>query len=290
MAARVLLLVALSVFLATTQVGSQSVTLAWDPVADLIWTVPEFRVYRDGAPVGATSALQFSVPVTPGATHALQVSSYGWMLDANLNTVWAEGVKSAPVFYTAASDPPPPPLTPSPDGTLVSAPAGSLVDCDGNAWSFGALVTSVDYATLRNGSHAAGGYGTLYKLLTCAVWAFGGDRTWYQWNGSGWTYTGQTQEPGTTAPPPPPSDTSAPVVSLALRQSGKSANWTATATASDNVGVVQIIISVNGQEFPPCAASPCAVSVKLGKGTYTFIAVAKDAAGNTGMAGHTVTN
>ena len=103
-------LAALLVLLLSASVAqAQSITVAWDPIVDLIWTVPEFRVYRDGAPVGATSALQFSVPVTPGVTHALQVSSYGWKLDENLNTVWAEGDKSPAISYTEPLPPPPPP-------------------------------------------------------------------------------------------------------------------------------------------------------------------------------------
>ena len=91
-------------------------------------------------------------------------------------------------------------------------------------------------------------------------------------------------------PPPPPTDTEAPVVTVSMSRNGKSANWTMTATAVDNVGVVRFLLLRNGQAFYTCGASPCAATIKVGKGTFTFTATATDAAGNGGQASQTITN
>jgi hypothetical protein len=181
-----------------TAVQAQTITVAWDAPTDNLWTVPEFRLYKNQTgEVWATSALMLAIPVSAGESGSVSVSSYGWRLDANLNTVWAEGAKSPAVAYAVPLPPPPPP------------------------------------------------------------------------------------------PPAPPSDTLAPLVSLAASRNGKSANYTLTAFAADDVGVVRLRLFIDGSPFYTCSGSPCAATVKL-RSAVTFSAEATDAAGNVGSASRVV--
>lgn len=102
---------------------------------------------------------------------------------------------------------------------------------------------------------------------------------------------GQVDEiPPCVAPPPPPTDTIAPTVSISVNRNGKSSNYAITATATDNVGVASFRLFANNAPFMTCTQSPCSATAKLGKGTYTFTAIATDAAGNIGQASQTITN
>lgn len=117
---RALSLIAL-VFVMLTQIGdAQSVTVAWDPAVDTVWTIPEYRVYRNDVSIGQTTALSVPVLVSPGETVSLAVSSWGWKLDDSLNVVWAEGNKSPAITYTAPPAPTPLSLIPPPDQTVTT--------------------------------------------------------------------------------------------------------------------------------------------------------------------------
>jgi hypothetical protein len=191
-----LLFTAICFVLFASTVQAQTITVAWDAPTDNLWTVPEFRLYKNQTgEVWTTGALMLAIPVVAGESGTVSVSSYGWRLDENLNTVWAEGEKSPAVAYAVPLPPP---------------------------------------------------------------------------------------------PPPPPSDTVAPLVSIpAPNRSGKSANYTLTAFATDDVGVVQLRLFLNGSPFYTCSGSPCSATVKL-RSAVTFAAEAADAAGNVGSASRQV--
>lgn len=105
---------------------AQQLTVVWDPATDNAWTVPEYRVYKQifgdqSIYSWATTDLQIVLPVAPGESGSVLLSSFGWRLDENLNVVWAEGPKSVAVGYAMPSGesppPPPPPELCAPDGT-----------------------------------------------------------------------------------------------------------------------------------------------------------------------------
>ena len=85
----------------------------------------------------------------------------------------------------------------SPDGTTVLTP---IVDDDGAIWTIGG-----NRAILRNGVHAAGGWGSQIVWTSHTLYVLGPDNNWYQWTGSGWTFLGPTfpgaSRDGTTVPP-----------------------------------------------------------------------------------------
>lgn len=117
---RALVLIALVFVILARRGDAQQVTVAWDPAVDNVWTIPEYRVYRNDVSIGQTTALSVPVLVSPGETVSLAISSWGWKLDDSLNVVWAEGDKSAAITYTAPTAPPPLGLIPPPSQTVTS--------------------------------------------------------------------------------------------------------------------------------------------------------------------------
>src|SRR5207249_11021794 len=90
-------------------------------------------------------------------------------------------------------------------------------------------------------------------------------------------------------PPPPPPDTTPPAVSITAPANGAtvSGSVTVTASASDNVGVTAVTISVDGTTL--CVDNPASYSCSWDTTTttnasHTISATATDAAGNTGTA------
>src|SRR5439155_14720 len=90
-------------------------------------------------------------------------------------------------------------------------------------------------------------------------------------------------------PPPPPPDTTPPAVSITAPANGAtvSGSVTVTASASDNVGVTAVTISVDGTTL--CVDNTASYSCSWDTTTttnasHTISATATDAAGNTGTA------
>ena len=79
---------------------------------------------------------------------------------------------------------------PSPDGTMVPTSASQIVDNNGAVW------TISGFAILRNGTSAAGGYGTKIYWTNSTIYVYGTDNNWWQWTGTGWTNVGTTQPGG----------------------------------------------------------------------------------------------
>jgi hypothetical protein len=77
------------------------------------------------------------------------------------------------------------------------------------------------------------------------------------------------------------SDSVPPSVTVSVNQNGNSSNYQATATASDNVGLDRIELSVDTSLFATCYSSPCSAPVAIkSRGSHVVTAVAWDAAGN----------
>lgn len=90
---------------------------------------------------------------------------------------------------------PPPIPVESSDG----AKSTSIVDSERAVWTLG---PAPGLQTLRNGTHAGAGAGSIYKYVSKTVYTLGTDKNWYKWSGA-WSSVGA--EPGTiTLPPPPP--------------------------------------------------------------------------------------
>jgi hypothetical protein len=94
-------------------------------------------------------------------------------------------------------------------------------------------------------------------------------------------------------PPTTGSDATKPTVQISSPSNGTTVSGTVTiqASASDNIGVSSIALSINGSVVGTVNGSAYTFSWNTGSlsnGNYTITAVAKDAAGNQGMASVTV--
>jgi hypothetical protein len=110
----------------------------------------------------------------------------------------------APLLSPAATatPAPAPTLTPSPTPTAIP-PATQITDQAGNVWTLGAITRDgLDFQVLKNGVQANGGSGGLIyyngNIFTENILY----HTWYQWNGSSWSYTATDPRPNMSAVPP----------------------------------------------------------------------------------------
>src|SRR4029453_3050827 len=83
------------------------------------------------------------------------------------------------------------PIPVSPDGAMVPTTTSQIVDNSGAVWTIAS-----NYAILRDGTSAAGGYGSKIYWKNSTIYVYGTDNNWWQWTGSGWSNIGPTQ-PGT---------------------------------------------------------------------------------------------
>jgi hypothetical protein len=79
----------------------------------------------------------------------------------------------------------------SPDGTTVPITASQIIDSAGAVWTIGA-----GGVILRNGSQAAGGWGSKILWKSSTIYVLGTDSNWWQWLGSGWLNVGSSVDPG----------------------------------------------------------------------------------------------
>jgi hypothetical protein len=91
-----------------------------------------------------------------------------------------------------------------------------------------------------------------------------------------------------------PSDTQPPTVSFASPASGTALSGSATiqVSATDNVGVTSIVVTANGATIGSSTTAPYTFSwntTTIANGSYTLVATAKDAAGNSASASVVVT-
>ena len=285
--------------------AQQTVTIAWDqPAPAEGYEYQGFRVYNSASPVTGhvfqtptANDLSAVVPVILDVNNDIWVTTYA----AKWNPTGVELVES--VASNVVSVFRPTTKSPSPDGTLST----SLVDCGGFTWTL-----SADGHTLRDGVDAGGGRGSIYKLLSCVVWVKGFDLNWWEWN-AGWVYTGQWWEPGTPQPIEAcapdgygngidedrngqtdevcavrPADVTPPTVSLSATADGKSGKWSVSASATDPSGIASITLYAGSTLLTSCTASPCTIQPRLGRGTFTFTAIAVDVFGNARTESRTV--
>jgi hypothetical protein len=99
---------------------------------------------------------------------------------------------------------------------------------------------------------------------------------------------------GFYAPPLPPADTTAPSVSITSPSNGATVSGTisVTSSASDNVGVSSVSLTVDGTAVGSDNSSPYSFSVNTasyGNGTHNLVVTATDTAGNHSASTVTVT-
>jgi galactose oxidase-like protein len=78
--------------------------------------------------------------------------------------------------------------TTSPDGTTVPLNASQIIDNIGAVWTIGS-----GGAILRDGSQAAGGWGSQILWKSSTIYVLGTDSNWWRWTGSGWMNVGPIQ-------------------------------------------------------------------------------------------------
>jgi len=91
-------------------------------------------------------------------------------------------------------------------------------------WSIGS-----EARILRNGIHAAYGYGSRILWTKASINVLGTDGNWWLWTGSGWTNIGPTTPGGTTTLSPSPDGTTVPGAAQIVDFEGKV--WTIGAGA-----------------------------------------------------------
>jgi len=92
----------------------------------------------------------------------------------------------------------------SPDGTTVPG-ASQIVDNAGAIWTIGS-----NAQILRNGVHAAYGYGSRILWAAATIYVFGTDSNWWQWTGSGWSNIGPATPAGNPSVSPSPDGATIP--------------------------------------------------------------------------------
>jgi Bacterial Ig domain/Repeat of unknown function (DUF5648) len=182
--------------------------------------------------------------------------------------------------------PPPPPDTTAPTVGIASPTAGTVsgtVTVSANA-SDNVGVTRVDFYV--NGSLAGSDSATPYQYSWNTTSVANGTATLRAIAYDAAGNAGQSSLVSVTVANGPPPDRTPPTVRIVSPAAGKVAgSITITADASDNVGVVRVDFYVNGSLIATDNAPPWQASwntTKAADGTATVLAVAYDAAGNSG--------
>jgi Matrixin/Bacterial Ig domain len=82
----------------------------------------------------------------------------------------------------------------SPDGTIVPTSAPQIIDTGGAVWTIGS-----GGSILRNGTQAAGGWGSQILWKSSTLYVLGTDANWWQWSGANWINVGQMTGGGSSA-------------------------------------------------------------------------------------------
>src|SRR5438552_775449 len=268
--------------LTASAVSSSQINLSWTASSDNVG-VSGYRVYRGGTQIATTSATSFAnTGLSASTTYSYTVAAYD-----------AAGNLSAQSSSASATTPAPPDTTPptvsitSPVSgatvggtTSVTASASDNVGVVGvqfllDGANLGVEDTTAPYSVSWNTTTASNGSHTLTAVARDAA----GNRT----TSAAVTVTVFN-------------DTTPPTVSITSPVSGATVGGTtrATASASDNVGVVGVQFLLDGANLVPTRPS-AAFSVSwntttASNGSHTLTAVARDAAGNrTTSAAVTVT-
>ena len=136
------------------------------------------------SPTSGTQAAKVTVSVA--STLAAGTSSASFTVSTNQSAVTVN-------VQVTINSPTSPPTSVSPDGAMVPTTTSQIVDNTGAVWTIAS-----NGAILRNGTSAAGGYGSKIYWKNNTIYVYGSDSNWWQWTGSGWSNIGPTQ-PGTTS-------------------------------------------------------------------------------------------
>jgi len=156
-----------------------------------------------------------------------------------------------------------------------------LVDATGANWT---VSSGVIY---RNGAKTVSSSVTLLLYWNHTVYQQNAPGNWWLWSNNAWQ--------ATTDPRVAQNDTQAPTVTITSPANGatfsRRSQFTATASASDNVGVTQVRFYLNGSLVCTDTAAPyqCTMTLPGKSGSTNTIQVqAQDAAGNIGRASTSV--
>jgi fibronectin type 3 domain-containing protein len=217
--------------LVATPASGTRINLAWQVATDAETGVTGYRIYRDGAPVGSATTLQFAdLGLSPSTSYRYRVSA--------LNGEGLEGPPSGEVTATTLDVTPPT----SPTGLLATAVGSNRIDL---SWAPGSDPESgvSRYEIIRNGtivgstpgtSYSDGNLhpGTTYTYVVAAV------------NGAG--LTGAPSEPATATTESGPSPPSAPSDLDATPVSTTRIELTWTAAADPESGIAQYLVFRDG--------------------------------------------
>jgi chitodextrinase len=250
--------------LAATGATASGVTLSWSAATDNVG-VAGYRVYRDGALVGSTGALTYSVTgLSCGTKYTLGVEAY----DAAGNTSARTSTSATTTSCTDTTPPTAPTMLAAAAATQTSVTLSWIASTDNigvtgyGVYLNGTLIGSTSTTTYAFGSLSCG---TSYTLAVDAVDAAG--------NRSAKTSLTTATSPCTdTTPPTPPGN---------LKPSGSTAtsisvSWSAS---TDNVGVAGYNVYVNGTKVGTTTATAYTFSGLVCGTTYTLGVEATDTSG-----------
>jgi len=230
-----------------------------------VWTVSGGVIYRNG-----TATISSSVTLLLYWNHVVyQQNGFGdwWYWDNNVT-------QGNP--WTATTDPRV--VQESANNTTIP-PSTQIVDALGATWTVSGGVI------YRNGAQTISSSVTLLLYASRVVYQQNGFGAWWYWDNN--APAGANPWTATTDPRTGSSDTTAPTVSITSPSNGavfaRHATITVSATASDNVGVVDVTFSLNGALVCTDATSPygCAMTLPSKRNsTSTILVRARDAAGN----------
>jgi hypothetical protein len=275
------------------QAGLDTVSLTWTAATDNV-AVSGYNVHRSTvagfAPstanrIGVTTATSYTDPgLAPG--------SYFYIVTAQ-DAAGNVGAPSAELAVFVSGDTTAPTVTistptdgSSATGTMqITATASDNVAVSGVQFQvdgapLGAEVVTAPYAATWDSTAAADGPHTIAAVAR---------------DGAGNRSQSSITVTVSNALPEPEPDTTAPVVSLTSPQSQSTVGGTITVTASatDDVAVVGLLLQVDGTPIgAELTAAPYSLTwntVPAGNGPHTLTAVARDAAGNTAQSSVDVT-
>ena len=258
--------------LSAAAASTSQINLTWTAATDNLG-VAGYRIYRNGAHVGTTSATSYSaMGLAAGTSYTFTVVAF----DAAGNVSPASAPASATTLSLPSADSTPPS---TPSGLSATAASSSRIDL---AWTASTdNVQVAGYRIFRNGvqigtssstSFAATGLaaGTTYNFIVRA------------YDAAGNVSANSNTASATTLPPPPAGDTTAPsaptgLAGTAVSTSRINLTWNA---ATDNVGVTGYRIFRNGTQIGTSSSTSFAATGLATGTTYNFIVRAYDAAGN----------
>ena len=261
---------------AAVAVSSAQINLSWTASSDNVG-VAGYWVYRNTAHIATVTALGYS---DTGLTAA---SAYNYMVSA----VDAAGNESGRMNASTQTLPSADTAPPSTPGVFTAVPI-SPVQINLSWTASSDNVGVVKYWILRGGVHIATTVATSYSnsgLAASTAYSYSVAALDAAGNQSGWaTASTSTLAAADTVPP-------AVVISAPTNGATVSGSFTLSGTASDNVSVARVDVSIDSGLFVQASGAASwshpVETALLANGTHTFTARAMDSSGNVGN--HTIT-